>query len=225
MGRSSNTNKPRLLELPDEGNGLLGAIVQRQDMPRELTHFGRESRIMAETDHQGMKVLDIAVVQGRFARLMYERNARGDNDERGKELVRFLKTVVQICGQCGSVDFGGALNIGQRVGRHVERRPVADEPALGPAPDLDRSGQDFLLYGQPGYKGHPPGWIQPMPFEDLTGMSLEKRQPADLAHGLCERGLAHPVGSAKSDARYHESSSKKSPRSHQKSPRSYAKAG
>lgn len=114
---------------------------------------------MAQSNNEGMEVLDVAVVQGGLSRFIYQGDARRNNDEHGKELIGFLDTVVQVVGQHVGIDLCGALNIGQGVGRHVQWRSVADKTTLGLAPHLDGSRQDFLLNGQSGFERHRLGGV------------------------------------------------------------------
>lgn len=199
-GRSSN-----------EGEGLLGSISQRQYIPSQLMDLGGKPGIMAESDHQCMEVLDIAVVQGSLSRLIYQGDAGRNDDEHGEKLLGLLDTVIQIGREPLCVELGGALNVGQRVGGHVQRRSVADKTTLSLAPDLYRSRQNVLLNGQPCVKRHWQGWVESVLLEHLAGMRPEKKESGSAAYGFRERRLAHPMRTAQSNALFHPSSSEQGP--------------
>lgn len=112
----------------------IDALIQYSYTAREADHSTPKPFVVTQANHQTVDVFDVCFVQSGFAFRFCQRDAGLDNDQRVEKAVGGVEAAFDVAVKFHAADLGFALNVAQRVGHQIHRRPVGDEVSGGGLP-------------------------------------------------------------------------------------------
>ena len=173
-------------------------LLNGGDVSLQADDWTSQPFIMAETEDQGVDVLDIGFIQGGFPVLVDQRYSRLNQDERAKESVCRFETQINVALECFVFDRRASLYISKSVCSHVDGRAIRDKGSVLLSPKFLGSRKNPVLNREPGLKGHRHSGIDFIAVKDPGRICPCKRDRRRRAQSLSEGSLSHSVCAAQS---------------------------